>query len=213
ADLAAASARQDDLVARLLEVERAVATALAGAQRGSRSDPLAADARASLGELRRLRRDQQRAAFALAGLASRLSEELQAARMVTAASELGGFGPMVRELARAQGKEAELVTSGLGVEADREVLQTLKDPVMHLLRNAVTHGIGPPAERLAAGKPAAGRVALRLAVDAGRLVTVVEDDGRGIDLARVRAAAVEQGLLGAGEPVTDAELHAILLRP
>jgi two-component system chemotaxis sensor kinase CheA len=216
--LTATALRQQELVERLAELERLSAVL------ARRRQPTAAHLGGGLtepddtlrtlaGGLRRLRRQQERAAWELAAVASQLREELQQARLVNAESVLEGFGTMVRELARAQGKEVEVELGGLDVEADREVLQALKDPLMHLLRNAITHGVEPPAERLSAGKPAAGRVALQLTVDGDRLRALVEDDGRGIDLAAVRRQAVAQGLIDAAGEAGIEALRRLLLRP
>jgi two-component system chemotaxis sensor kinase CheA len=106
---------------------------------------------------------------------------------------------MVRDLARDEGKQVELEMIGLDVLADRMVLQILKDPLMHILRNAVTHGIERPEQRVAGGKGQAGRIALRLDALGNRLRILVEDDGGGIDTAEVVELAVRRGLITAAE--------------
>jgi two-component system, chemotaxis family, sensor kinase CheA len=115
-------------------------------------------------------------------------------RMTPAESVFGAFGAMVREIAHEGGKDVEFRAEGLDVQADRVVLQALKDPVMHLLRNAVSHGIERPAERLAAGKPEAGAVWLSIHARGDRLYLSVEDDGHGLDLKAVAEQAVKRGL-------------------
>ncbi len=140
------------------------------------------------------RRLQQRTGWTLRQLATDLQQEVRDARMVPAESVFAGFRKMVRDIARESGKQVEVQVGGLEVEADRMVLQGLKDPVMHLLRNALAHGVEAPAERLAAGKPASALVALGFAVSDGRLVMSVEDDGRGLNYDGIRAKAVELGL-------------------
>jgi len=100
--------------------------------------------------------------------------------MVPAESVFAGLGSMVRELARRQNKQVRFTASGLDVEADREALQSLKDPILHLLRNAVHHGLEPPGERERCGKPAAGEVRLEAAAEGPQLTVRVADDGRGI---------------------------------
>ncbi len=117
--------------------------------------------------------------------AEQLQRDLWSARMAPAEDLFDGFRKMVRDLARDENKEIDFRLSGSGVRADRMVLQALKDPVMHLLRNAISHGIETPAERALAGKPPVGSLSLRLDSQRGRLIVEVEDDGRGVDLQKV----------------------------
>ena len=124
---------------------------------------------------------------------------------------------MVREIAREEGRDVHVRTIGLDVQADRRVLQALKDPVMHLLRNAVSHGLEPTAERTKAGKPERGEVTLEIGSRGGRLTISIRDDGRGPDLARIESVAVERGLLprrAAGErmPLMD-QLLSLVFAP
>src|SRR5690606_33422751 len=103
---------------------------------------------------------------------------------------------------------------GLDTEADREVLQALREPVMHLLRNAVGHGLETPAERRQAGKPSAGQVTLSVEASAGLLTLRVADDGRGIDMGRVADEARRRGCLEASEPAQDHEqLRQLIFEP
>ncbi|OJX80909.1 response regulator [Magnetospirillum sp. 64-120] len=145
------------------------------------------------------RRRQQRTGWALRQLGGELQREVRDARMVPAESVFAGFRKMVRDIARDAGKEVEVQVGGLDVEADRMVLQGLKDPVMHLLRNALAHGVESPDQRRAAGKLEQAMVALRFDVSDGRLAVWIEDDGRGLDFARIRAKAVSQGLFSEAE--------------
>jgi two-component system chemotaxis sensor kinase CheA len=107
------------------------------------------------------------------------------ARMAPAEDVFEGFRKMVRDLAREENKEIDFRLSGSAVRADRIVLQALKDPVMHLLRNAISHGIETSDERAGKGKPPVGSLVLRLDSQRGRLIVEVEDDGRGVDLQKV----------------------------
>lgn len=150
-------------------------------------------------QARQARRLQQRTGWTLRQLATDLQQEVRDARMVPAESVFAGFRKMVRDIARESGKQVEVQVSGLEVEADRMVLQGLKDPVMHLLRNALAHGVELPGERVAAGKPAAAQVSLGFAVTDGRLVMSVEDDGRGLNYDAIRGKAVELGLFSVEE--------------
>jgi two-component system chemotaxis sensor kinase CheA len=157
-----------------------------------------------LRRLRRTGRQVRRRHEVSARLARQTGEALQSqlreARMVPVASAFEGARKMVRDLASDLGKRVEVDVRGLELEADRLVLQELRDPVMHLLRNAVAHGIEPPEEREARGKPAEGQVALAFRVAGGRLVVTVRDDGRGFDRASIAEAARRRGLVEPGAP-------------
>jgi two-component system chemotaxis sensor kinase CheA len=150
-------------------------------------------------ELRMVRRQQQRTGWTLRQLGNDMQQEVRQVRMVPAESIFGGFRKMVRDLAKAAGKLVQVQVSGLDVEADRMVLQGLKDPVMHLLRNALSHGVEPPEQRKAAGKGDSALVGLSFDVSDGRLVVKIEDDGRGVNLDSIRRKAVESGLFSEAE--------------
>lgn len=188
----------DKLWRRMRKTVAALARDLGDADRAGAADRLAEaleqHLRVTARQARAARRMQQRTGWTLRQLGGELQREVRDARMVPAESVYAGFRKMVRDIARDAGKTVEVQVAGLDVEADRMVLQGLKDPVMHLLRNALAHGVELPGERAAAGKPPAARVALRFAVADGRLSVVVEDDGRGIDFDAIRRKAVEQGM-------------------
>jgi two-component system chemotaxis sensor kinase CheA len=225
---AAAVSRQLALLnARIAEIEkewtRATLDVSAALRQASPGQPAAPETLGSLGgRIRRLARDtresynaQRRQLWRLQALSGNVHRQACRARMVPAEDVFEPFRRMVRDLAREQAREIGFHLDGGDVLADRLVLQALKDPVMHLLRNAVVHGIEPPEERAAAGKPRAGSLTLRIEPAADRLLVSVEDDGRGIDPARVAQAARRAGLLGAGEPAPEAwdDIAALLLRP
>ncbi|MEW5728813.1 MAG: response regulator, partial [Pseudomonadota bacterium] len=147
--------------------------------------------------------------WTLERLVDDIAGDVQHLRMVSAGSQFGGYARVVREAAAAQGKEVAVELAGMEVRADREVLQILSEPVLHLLRNAVSHGIEPPAQRAAAGKPPLGEVRLEAGVVAGRLAVTVADDGRGIDPRALARRAVERGLLS---PETAARADEVQLR-
>ncbi|MCX7680736.1 MAG: chemotaxis protein CheA [Anaerolineae bacterium] len=125
----------------------------------------------------------------------RLQEEVMALRLVPIARLFRKFPRLVRDLARAGGKQVTLMLAGEDTELDRSVVELIGEPLIHLLRNAVDHGIEPPQERLAAGKSPSGTIWLTAAPEEGRITITVRDDGRGIEPGRIRRAAVARGLL------------------
>lgn len=135
----------------------------------------------------------------LALLTDDLQDGVRQVRMRPVATLFDAFPRMVRDLARERGKEVTLQIEGADTEVDRQVLEAMKDPLVHLLRNAVDHGIEPPGQREAAGKPRRGTIFLRAAQKGNTVVLEVADDGAGIDPEAVRRAAVERGALSAQE--------------
>ncbi len=125
-----------------------------------------------------------------------LRDDLRALRMVPAAALLEPLRVAVRELSGRLGRHVELELHEGGVRLDRRVVDELRDPLLHLVRNAVDHGIEPAEVRRAAGKPAMGRLSVRVEPRGSRVGVVVEDDGAGLDLAAIRARAFERGMLG-----------------
>ncbi|MGE5587929.1 MAG: chemotaxis protein CheW [Clostridia bacterium] len=128
-------------------------------------------------------------------LTTELQEEVMKARMTPLASLFKRFPRMVRDTASSSGKLVEFVVEGEDTELDRALIEEVADPIIHLLRNAVGHGIEPPEERVRRGKPEKGRVRLAARHVEDRVVIVVEDDGGGIDLVRVRESAVRKGII------------------
>lgn len=158
---------------------------------------------------------QREAAWQLRKAGRDLHGSVRALRIVPAESVFGGIRQMARDLAREESKQVEVDVVGLDTLVDRRVLQSLKDPVMHLLRNAVHHGIELPGERARHGKPAAGRITFTIAIDRNRLLVRLEDDGRGLDRNRILKEAQRLGIVSADEGPTDDPqwLTRILVRP
>ena len=119
----------------------------------------------------------------------------------------------VREIADATGKNVRLKTEGEGAEVDRTVIERLADPLTHMIRNAVDHGLERPDARIAAGKAPQGEVKLSAAHKSGRVVIEISDDGRGIDRARVKATAINKGLIPADAVLSDSEIDNLLFLP
>ena len=138
---------------------------------------------------------QKQSTWLLMRLAQDVQKDVRNARMVPVESLFQGFRKMVRDLARDEQKDVQFLTSGFDVHADRMVLQALKDPVMHLLRNAISHGAEPPDERQKHGKPATATLQLRIEAVGNRLTLTIADDGRGIALARVKDTALKRRLV------------------
>jgi two-component system, chemotaxis family, sensor kinase CheA len=132
-------------------------------------------------------------------LFNRIAEDMQAAimsvRMLPVDHVFQRFPRLVRDIARRLGKQVELRLEGAETEADKNVVEALADPLIHMVRNSLDHGIEPPAERLAAGKPEQGTLRLSAQHENDHVVIRVSDDGRGLDAARLRAKAVEKGLI------------------
>lgn len=131
---------------------------------------------------------------AISGAARQLDDEVRRLRMVPIREACEGLARTVRDLSAELEKSAELVVEGDQVELDRELVQRVRDPLLHLVRNTVTHGIEPRSERLARGKPATGLVRLEAVLHGSSVEIAVEDDGRGLDLDAIRARAEALGL-------------------
>jgi two-component system sensor histidine kinase and response regulator WspE len=148
-------------------------------------------------------------------LSQRLYDTALACRMRPFADALPGGSRMVRDLARALGKQARLEITGDATQVDRDILEALDAPLTHLLRNALDHGIESPAARVAAGKPAEGVLRLHAMHRAGKLLIEVSDDGEGIDLDKLRTRIQTRGYAKAetAARLSDAELLAFLFLP
>ena len=150
------------------------------------------------------------------GHLSRLIGELQAevlsSRLVPVWQVFDRFPRLVRDAARALGKEVDFVVEGKEIELDRSLLDEIGDPVVHLLRNAIDHGIEMPAERVAAGKPPRGRLTLSAVRDRDAVLVRVDDDGRGLDRAKVVRRALELGLIDQRDQPGDEELLRLVTR-
>ena len=134
-------------------------------------------------------------------------------RMLPIGTVFSQFTRLLRDLSGSLGKEVEFEALGGDTELDKTVIDRIKDPLVHLLRNSLDHGIEPPAERLAAGKPARGRVTLSASHSGGNVVISISDDGRGINVAAVRKKAVERGLLAADAEIGDKEVMELIFAP
>ena len=142
-----------------------------------------------------------------------LRENVMSIRAQPVGSVFSRMPRLVRELATTTGKDVSLVTSGEATEVDKTVVENLVDPLTHMIRNSIDHGLESPDVREAVGKPRTGTVHLSAAHRSGRIVIEVADDGKGIDRPRVMQKAVEKGLVQAGVTLSDEEIDNLIFLP
>ena len=142
-----------------------------------------------------------------------LQESVMAMRAQPVKSVFSRMPRLIREVAGHLGKEARLVVTGEATEIDKTVIEQLADPLTHLLRNALDHGIETPREREAAGKPRQGTIHLNADHRGGRIMIEISDDGRGIDRAKVLAKAEQRGLVAPGAALTDEDIDNLIFLP
>ena len=151
------------------------------------------------------------------GRASRYATELQRATLATRMQPVGRlfqkFPRLVRELARDLGKEVELVIEGADTEVDRVVVDSLYDPLVHMLRNSLDHGIESHEDRIAAGKSPRARILLKAWQEANSVMIVISDDGRGMDPQRLRAKAIANGLIAESANLSASEAYQLVFLP
>ena len=153
------------------------------------------------------------------GHLDRVSSDLQTtvmkARMLPVENVFNKFPRLMRDLAAQSGKQVSFAMNGQETELDRSVIEQLSDPLIHLLRNAIDHGLETPAQRAAAGKPAAGSITLSATPHENHILIEVRDDGRGIDGAAVKAKAVAKGILSteAAERLSEREASELIFAP
>jgi len=147
----------------------------------------------------------------------RLSDDLRDStlgiRMLPIGATFSRFRRLVRDLSAELGKEIDLTTSGEETEMDKTVIERLGDPLVHLLRNSIDHGVERPDERRAAGKPPRGVVSLSAEHSGGAVVIRIVDDGRGLDPVAIRAKAVERGLMSPDVESSDKEIYNLIFLP
>lgn len=158
-------------------------------------------------------RPVSRAAVAMTRRLDEVQNRILDVRLAPLTEIMEPVPPMARELARHLGKEVTAEITGDELEVDRGILAVLPDAMIHLVRNAIDHGIEPPGERRAAGKGATGRISIRARQDGETVVVTISDDGRGIDRRRVAERAVAAGILQSGAELGDNDLLGVLARP
>ncbi len=155
---------------------------------------------------------------AIAGMSrsvSDLQEVVMKLRMQPVKRIFSKFPRIVRDLAKKVGKKINLELEGEDTEIDRSILNQLEDPLIHLVRNSIDHGIEPPEERIAKGKPEAGTIVLSALQEGDRIIVSIEDDGRGIDAEKVKRKAIERGLIKPeqAEQMSDKEAYELIFLP
>ena len=149
--------------------------------------------------------------------ASRYSAELQRATLATRMQPVGRlfqkFPRLVRELAKDLGKDVELTIEGAETEVDRVVVDSLYDPLVHMLRNALDHGVESPEDRVASGKPAKAYISLKAWQEANSVMIVLQDDGKGMDPVGLRKKAFEKGLINENGAPSDEEAYQLVFLP
>ncbi len=149
----------------------------------------------------------------LARTTNEIQESIMKVRMVPIGQVFDRFPRLVRDVAKARGKEVQLVISGAETDLDKTIVDEVGEPLMHLLRNNVDHGIEAPDERERLGKPRAGTISLNAYHEGNQIIIEVADDGGGINLEKVRARGVKQGLISGDDRLTDREIVDLIFTP
>ncbi|OHD81183.1 MAG: hypothetical protein A3J97_12065 [Spirochaetes bacterium RIFOXYC1_FULL_54_7] len=145
-------------------------------------------------------------------LVSQLRDNAMSVRMLPIGSTFNKFRRVVRDLSSELGKDVELLTEGAETELDKTVIERLNDPLVHIIRNSLDHGVESPDDRRAAGKPPKGTVCLKASHSGAHVVIQVSDDGKGLDMDAIRRKATERGLIAPGEILSDADAGLLIFR-
>jgi two-component system chemotaxis sensor kinase CheA len=146
-------------------------------------------------DVSRVAQDLSETTYAMARISDDLQDTIMKVRMVPVSSVISRFPRLVRDLSRKSGKEVELIMEGEETELDKSVVEVIGDPLVHLIRNSVDHGIESEEDRKAAGKPPKGTVTLRAFHKGNSVAIEIEDDGKGIDPAKMREVAIRKGII------------------
>ena len=146
-------------------------------------------------------------------LTNELRDNTMSIRMLPIGSTFSRFKRLVRDLSKELGKEIELVTEGAETELDKTVIERLNDPLVHIIRNAVDHGIEPPSVRESLGKPRVGTIVLSAKHSGGNVLIDITDDGKGLDRESLRLKAVEKGIISPDAEMSDKEVFSLIFSP
>jgi len=148
---------------------------------------------------------------------TRITSELQrtamSMRMVPIKQTFDKMIRLVRDLSKKSGKKVDLIMEGAETEIDRNMVESIYDPLVHMMRNSVDHGISPPADREKCGKPETGTVFLRAYQKGGSMMIEIEDDGEGLNTQKIRKKAIERGLVSESDNLSDFELNNLIFLP
>lgn len=163
----------------------------------------------------RILSDLQQTALHIGRITDELQEQVMKSRMLPIETVFNRLPRVVRDVAAKQGKQIDFVLEGKDTELDRSVIEEIGDPLLHLIRNGVDHGIEPPEERLAAGKPAAGRLKLSAQHADSFIVISLEDDGKGVNVDAVKRKAVDRGVISQeqADRMSDQEAVQLIFAP
>jgi two-component system, chemotaxis family, sensor kinase CheA len=167
----------------------------------------------STGIIGPLAKDLADSAALLARTTNEIQESIMKVRMVPIGQVFDRFPRLVRDVAKARGKDVQLVISGAETDLDKTIVDEVGEPLMHLLRNCVDHGLESPDERERRGKPRTGTISLNAYHEGNQIIIEVSDDGGGIDLEKVRARGIKQGLISADDRLPDRELIELIFTP
>jgi two-component system chemotaxis sensor kinase CheA len=148
-------------------------------------------------------------------VADELEEGIRTLRLLPLSTIFNLFPRMVRDLGRQEGKQVQLIVEGGETRADKRILEEMKDPLTHMIRNAIDHGIETPAERLAAGKPPVATIRLRGCQTAANIIIQVEDDGRGLDMESIKRTALKRGICREVElaAMSESQIQSLIFAP
>ncbi|MFW5714889.1 MAG: chemotaxis protein CheA [bacterium] len=149
----------------------------------------------------------------MARLTAELRENTMDIRMVPLAETFNSFHRLVRDLSAELGKEIQLETSGAETELDKNVIDALNDPLVHIVRNSIDHGIEPPEERAEAGKPRSGTVSISAEHAGANVLLKIKDDGRGLSPEKIRNKALQRGIIAEDNRLSDRELFSLIFAP
>ena len=167
----------------------------------------------STGIIAPLAKDLADSAALLARTTNEIQESIMKVRMVPIGQVFDRFPRLVRDVAKARGKEVQLLISGAETDLDKTIVDEVGEPLMHLLRNNVDHGIEPPDEREKLGKPRVGTIKLNAYHEGNQIIIEVSDDGAGINFEKVRARGIKQGLISADDRLSDREIVELIFTP
>ncbi|MBK7487613.1 MAG: chemotaxis protein CheA [Nitrospira sp.] len=142
-----------------------------------------------------------------------IQERVMGIRMVPIGNAFSRFPRLVRDLSGKAGKKIQLILSGEETELDKTVIESIGDPLTHLVRNSADHGLEPPDERVAAGKPEQGIIRLNAFHEGGSICITVEDDGRGLNRDKILAKGIKQGLIAESDKLSDEQIWMLIFKP